>query len=167
MTEQKPKPIRKMPAGNSYLKDVSELFPQKFYAVVGDVNTTLEDVLAPGYFGNHAERFKVGGEWGFPRVQLDWEDGSRTLELTVIGVGLQTAKVVVRQNYDFTEAVQALTESENGNAADGEPYKVQWMGAGKKHCIIRVSDKSIVKEGFATKADALAGLGSLIKSIAA
>lgn len=167
MDQKTDKPTRKLPAGNSYLKDVSELFPQKFYGVLADCNTTLEDILAPGYFGNHAQRFKVGGEWGFPQIHLDFEDGSRSLELTVLGTGLQTAKVVVRHDHNFAEAAAALAESENTNTADGEAFKVEYKGAGKKHCIIRQKDKAIVKEGFATKADALTELASYSKTLAA
>lgn len=158
---------RKLPAGNSYLKDVSELFPQSFYGVIADINTTLDDILSPGYFGNHAQRFKVGGEWGFPKIQLDWEDGSRSLELTVLGTSLQTSKVVVRHDHNFAEAAAALSESENSGAAEGEDFKVEYKGPGKKHCIIRAKDKAIVKEGFATKADALAELGTYVKTLAA
>lgn len=167
MDTKNEKPSRKLPAGNSYLKDVSELFPQKFYGVLADTNTTLEDILAPGYFGNHAQRFKVGGEWGFPQIQLDWEDGSRSVELTVLGTGLQTAKVVVRHDHNFAKEAADLADSENAGTAEGEPYKVEYKGAGKKHCIIRNKDKAIVKEGFATKAEALAELASYTKTLAA
>ena len=165
--DQKSTKVPKLPAGNSYLKDVSELFPQKFYGVIADLNTTVEDVLAPGYFGNHAQRFKVGGEWGFPQIHLDWEDGSRSLELTVLGTGLQTSKVVVRHEHNFAEAAAALAEEETTGGATGEAFKVEWKGSGKKHCIIRMKDKAIVKEGFATKAEALAELGQYSKTLAA
>lgn len=167
MDKNKEKTTRKLAAGNSFLKDVSELFPQKFYGVISDINTTVEDVLDPIFFGNHADRFKCGGEDGFPRIQLDWEDGSRSLELTVLGTGNQSAKVVVRHNHDFTADVAALADSENNNSAEGEAFKVEWKGAGKKHCIIRTADKAIVREGFATKADALKELGSFVKAVAA
>lgn len=165
MTEEVKKSGRKLPAGNGYLEE-SEYRPQCFYSVIKDLNTTTEDILAPGYFGNHAGRFKVGGSDGFPRIIVDWEDGSKSVELIVLGVpGAQTVKCAVLHEHDLAVAAEDLATAE---AADTDgAYKVEWKGAGKKHCIVRVKDKEIVKEGFATKADALAGLASFNKSIAA
>jgi hypothetical protein len=156
---------RKLPAGNGYLEE-AEYRPQRFYSVINDVNTTVEDLLEPGFFGNHASKFKVGGADGFPEITVDWEDGSKSVELKVLGVpGAQTVKVALKHIHDFSDATAELADAEAADTA-GE-FKVEWKGAGKKHCIVRVKDKAIVKDGFSTKADALAGLAQFSKSIAA
>lgn len=166
MTEQEVKKSgRKMPAGNGYLEE-AEYRPQRFYAVIKDVNTTVEDVLEPGYFGNHANKFKVGGNDGFPEITLDWEDGSKSLELKVLGVpGAQTAKVAVKHFHDFSAATEELAKAEAADVAGD--YAVEWKGPGKKHCIVRVKDKVIIKDGFATKADALTALSQYAMTVAA
>ncbi len=165
MTEEVKRSGRKLPAGNGYLEE-SEYRPQRFYSVIKDLNTTIEDLLEPGYFGNHASKFKVGGADGFPEITLDWEDGSKSVELKVLGVpGAQTVKCAVKHVHDFADAAADLAAAESIDT-DGD-YKVEWKGAGKRHCITRVKDKAIVKEGFATKADALAGLAAFTKSVAA
>ncbi len=165
MTEEIKKSNRKLPAGNGYLEE-AEYRPQRFYCVLKDVNTTVEDLLQPGFFGNHASKFKVGGADGFPEITVDWEDGSKSVELKVLGVpGAQTVKTAVKHVHDFTKAAEELADAEAADTA-GE-FKVEWKGAGKKHCIVRTKDKEIVKDGFSTKADALAGLAQHVKSIAA
>lgn len=164
MTEVK-KSGRKLPAGNGYLEE-SEYRPQRFYSVIKDLGTTIEDLLEPGYFGNHASKFKVGGVDGFPEITVDWEDGSKSVELKVLGVpGAQTVKTVVKHVHDFTAGIEDLAVAEASDTA-GE-YKVEYKGAGKKHCIVRSKDKEIVKDGFATKADALTGLTQYVKAVAA
>ncbi len=166
MSEQEIKKSgRKLPAGNGYLEE-SEYRPQRFYSVIKDLNTTVDDLLEPGYFGNHATKFKVGGADGFPEITVDWEDGSKSVELKVLGVpGSQTVKVALKHVHDFSAAASDLANAEASDT-DGE-FKVEWKGAGKKHCIVRTKDKAIVKDGFATKADALAGLALYNKAIAA
>lgn len=162
MTKETKKVNRKLPAGVNYLRDISNEAYQIFYGIVKDTNTTIEDVLKPGYFGNHAARFLVGGNNGFPLIQLDWEDGTKSVELKVLAIGNQTAKCFLKENYDFTkEAAKLESEVESG---EGEAYMVAYKGPTKKFCIIRTCDKEIIKEGF-LKEDAYTELKEYSKTI--
>lgn len=163
MTEQK-KPSRKLPVGYASLQE-AEAGYQKFYAVVQDLNTTIEDLQDPAYWAHHAQRFQVGGGKGFPEITMDWEDGSKSVHLKVLAAGPLWAKVVVLNEYDLTETAKTLGD-EPGLDAD-QPYFIQYKGPTKKFCVIRTKDQAILKEGFALKSDAQKELESYSKGLAA
>jgi hypothetical protein len=152
---------------------INNIFPevhglQTFVATIPS-GFELKDILEPGYWANVYKKLVAHKT----HIMANWEDGTRLVELRVIGVGLNYAKVRVMQDYDFAApaAVAAppaeVKVSESPAAAvtglRDRDFEVSWKGPAHKHSVIRITDKSYVKDGFDTKAEADEWLVKYIK----
>lgn len=104
--------------------------------------TKLEDVLKPEYWVHVAKQFHVSD-----RIEVIPEDHSFYAELYVASVSSAGLKVVKFVHHDFD--IEALFSEPE----DVSMYVV-WRGATAKHCVLRKSDKHVLKEGFNSKAEA-------------
>ncbi len=160
------------------MSPINNIFPeghgiQSFVATIPHV-VKLEDILKPEYWANVAKKLHAHRT----HIKANWEDGSRLVELRVVGVELNGAKVRVLQDYDFTKPVAAaepvvaptpqtdaalskpvsspFAEAKAPAAASTETaadFTVEWKGPSHKHSIIRKSDKQYVKDLFESKAE--------------
>jgi hypothetical protein len=103
---------------------------------------TLNQVLDPAYWAHVSRQHRVGD-----KIEARWEDGSAYAELLVVSCGKDYTKVHVLAFHDLTD-----------KSKDDAKFAIQWKGAEKKHCIVRISDSSVIHEGVQTKAEAAAWL---------
>ena len=116
---------------------------------------TVDDALKPEFWANVARQVKQ-----FDRIALLPEDGGFYAELIVLGSGTGWAKV------------KLLFEIELGDECAEEEQEastvfVKWRGPGAKFSAIRKSDNTVLKDGFADKADAEAFARNYQRTIAA
>lgn len=112
------------------------------YQCIAEESHTPEDAQAPEYWAHVAAARKLRVNDVF---EVRNETGSWMLDLIVVEAGLRFAKVKVLRTVDIEEPAPASLAS----------VEVQFKGPVKKHCIVRLSDREIVKEGIASKADAV------------
>lgn len=81
------------------------------------------------------------------RITVDWEDGSRWLELRVYDAGPNWAKVHAIAGQDLEPRL--AREVSIGN------LKVGWGGLSSKYRVIRTGDNAVLKDGMVTMAEAV------------
>lgn len=112
------------------------------YQCIADEAHTPQDAQSPGYWAHVATSRKLRANDVF---EVRCEDGSWIIDLIVIEAGQRSAKVKVLRTVDVEQP---------GTEQSLATVKVEFKGPVKKHCIIRLSDHTIIKEGIASKVDA-------------
>lgn len=115
---------------------------------------SFEDMQKPDYWSHVAAQLRPCA-----RIEVICEDMSWFGELLVIDADRLWAKVAPLR---FVELASKEVPAEI--AASG--YEVAYKGQEKKHVVIRQSDKAIVQEGIAKKADAEAWIKEHVKALA-
>lgn len=121
------------------------------WVVNAEEGTTVQDVLNPGYWAHIAARLQI-----YDHVEVRLETGEWVLELIVLDVGRNYARLYVKQKYDFAE----VDVSAPSNALT---HRVDWKGPQRKHVVVRLSDSAILQEGFSNKSEAIAWMENHIK----
>lgn len=113
------------------------------WAANPDNGTTKEDLMKPAYWAHIAPKLRPGD-----LIQVRAEDGSYFAILIVKDRGRTWAKVedVLFKDMTAHEFPEMATQ-------DGE-FSVKWAGPTAKFRVTRTSDKAVMKDGFANKADA-------------
>lgn len=93
----------------------------------------------------------------FDRIEVLPEDGSYFAELLVRSAGRQFAVLAELRKVDL-----APVKMDNDAR-----FQVTYQGAHSKHVVIRIRDRSVLKDGFDTAEDAHAWLATNVKSLAA
>lgn len=114
------------------------------YQCVADEAHTAEDAQSPGYWAHVAAARKLRVNDVF---EVRCETGEWMLDLIVIEAGTRFARVKVLRTVDVDQPSEADTTLST--------VKVEFKGPVKKHCIIRLSDREIIKEGISAKSDAI------------
>lgn len=112
------------------------------YQCIAEEAHTVEDAQRPDYWAHVAASRKLRVNDVF---EVRNETGAWALDLVVVEAGLRFAKVKVLRTVDIDTPATATLAS----------VEVQFKGPVKKHCIIRIADREIIKEGIASKADAI------------
>jgi hypothetical protein len=143
---------------------IINIFPEasKLQTLVAEIphGTKLEDILDPGYWANVSKKLVAHKT----HIKANWEDGTRLVELRVVGVGLNSAKVRVLQDYDFTAPVSTVVSAPD-TTLSAQPvagvlrerdYEVAYKGSIHKWSVIRLTgaDKAYVKDQFDSKDEA-------------
>jgi hypothetical protein len=121
------------------------------WVVNAEEGTTVQDVLDTGYWAHMAAQFQV-----YDHIEVRLETGDWILDLLVLDVGRNYARVFLKARHDFAE-VEADTPQ---NAIT---HKVEWKGPQRKHVVIRLSDSAALQEGFSSKAEAIGWMENHIK----
>ena len=121
------------------------------WVVNAEEGTTVKDVLETGYWAHIAAQLQI-----YDHIEVRLETGEWVLELIVLDVGRNYARVYLTQRYDFAE-VRMDTPT---NAIT---HKVEWKGPQRKHVVVRLSDSAALQEGFSSKAEAAAWMENHIK----
>jgi hypothetical protein len=95
------------------------------------------------------------------RIEAESEDGSYVADLIVLDAGTNYAKVTILREYKL-DVVEPQSQSSMPVG-----HKVEWSGRHTKFRVVRESDSKVIKDGFATKADAFGWLASYGKALAA
>ena len=121
------------------------------WVVNAEEGTTIQDVLDTGYWAHMASQLQL-----YDHIEVRLETGEWILELIVLDIGRNYARVYVAQKHDFAEV--------DLKAPSGAiTHKVEWKGPQRKYVVIRISDSAPLQEGFTSKPEALAWMENHIK----
>jgi hypothetical protein len=132
-------------------------FARTQWQVIAEHGTTLEDIKKPEYWAHVAKQLKITDE-----ITVICEDMTFKVNLDVLDKSNTWAKVFVTDYIDYTEAT-----GETMPEAPQKEFKVKWGGPHVKYQVIRAEDSEVVKEYFATEADAYNYLRDYSKVMAA
>ena len=142
-------PIHMLPAENS----------RNIWRVFVANGTTPQDIVQPQFWAHLASRLQAGD-----RIEVEPEDSTWLAELRVIDSGPQYAKVQIRKpDADGVSRFEALGSSDTG-LPSGYSFS---HNASSKWRVVRDSDQKVLKDGLATKADAVTWLMGFAKVLAA
>lgn len=99
--------------------------------------TDPKDILTPIYWSHHARIFHT-----FDVIECVWADGSREVLLRVLFANSVEAHV---------SPMGAVVKHGRDSVNSNDPYEVAWAGPSAKWRVTRRTDKSVIKDGFATK----------------
>ena len=116
-------------------------FVRNVFGVTAPAGSKFEDVLKTDFWTHVAARFHPTD-----RIEVMADDGSWFAELIVISCARNWAKVSTLR---FVE----LSESTPDEAPAGE-FEVKWRGQANGHCVVRLSDKEVIKSNFPTAKEA-------------
>lgn len=124
-----------------------------------EAGTSLDEMLAPGYWANVAKQMKAG-----QIIQIWPAGGAWWAEMLVRNVQPFAAKVHVLRSVVFdVGAPKAEPEETSEPKSD---YKIQWRGPQHKFAVFRVADNTLLQEGFENKDLAGAWLDTHVKALA-
>lgn len=104
--------------------------------------TTLEEVLAPTYWANHAYRLKPGAV-----IEILSEDFTLDCELRVLEIGPTFAKVRVLRNY-----TEKAVPKKSAPAEVADEVKVDYANKTDRWRVVHNGE--VIKSGFGTEAEA-------------
>lgn len=116
-------------------------FVRNIFSAIPEHGTPFEDILKPAYWSHVAAKFHPTD-----RIEVLAEDGSWFAELIVISAARNWASVSVLRFVELAEVVTPKPQADQ--------FAVQWKGQKLLHCVIRQSDKVIIKDSFSTAAEA-------------
>jgi hypothetical protein len=117
---------------------------------------TKDDLLRSDFWAHLANMLRPRD-----RIEAESEDGSYVADLLVLDAGTNYAKITVLREYKL-DAVEPQSQSTTPAG-----HIVQWSGRHTKFRVVREVDHKVIKDGFATKADAYGWLASYGKALAA
>lgn len=123
------------------------------WTVTVEAGTSIEDVLNPAFFANIAVKMHQ-----YDRIRVRIDTGEWYAELLVLDCARTWAKT-------FKLSYFELVKPGADDPAIDDQYFVKHNGPHYKFCVIRKTDKEIMKEGFATKQEAHAWLAAHILSM--
>jgi hypothetical protein len=112
------------------------------WVVNAEEGTTVQDVLEPGYWAHCSATMQV-----YDRIDVRLETGEWLLELIVLDVGRNYARVFLAKKHDFVETDLAVPVS-------AIKHKIEFKGPQRKWAVIRIADSAVIQEGFSEKAAA-------------
>jgi hypothetical protein len=115
--------------------------------------TTIEQLLEPAFWANVARHLQRS-----TTVEVHWDDASQFAELYVLDAGRNWASVDVLRHKKELKRPQLRSE---------EQFEVHFNGPVDKFRIVRISDRSVIKAGFATEVSALQFLADYKRKLAA
>lgn len=130
-------------------------FVRAIHFATPDEGTTPEDVLKPEYWAHVASQLRPGS-----RIEVVPEDGAWFGEYYVAASSRNWAKVVPLRVVELASKIETPI-------LEGAKHAITWGGQLQKYRIVRLSDKTVIKQGFATKAEAEKGLADYELALAA
>ena len=115
--------------------------------------TTIEDLKEPGFWSLMASQFKP-----YDHIEVRAEDGTWVAELLVMGCDRTWARVFVKNTWTLTSADVAMSQA--------VLHEVFWRGPQHKWSVKRLTDQTCVKDGCATKDEAVQWLKEYEKAVA-
>ena len=121
------------------------------WVINAEDGTKIQDVLDPAYWAHVAPQFQI-----YDHIEVRLETGEWMLELIVLDVGRNYARVYVAQKHEFAEV-------ELERPLNSISHKVEWKGPHRKHVVIRIADSAAIQEGFSSKAEAVTWMENHIR----
>ena len=120
-------------------------YTRNIFAMTPAPNTEVEHLMKPEYWSHVARQLNPTD-----RVEVIAEDNSWFAEVLVMSTGPNWARVKLLRYTPLAE------KSAKADAPVTNPqFDVNYGGVSAKHRVVRLSDKSVIKDGFATKAEAV------------
>ena len=114
---------------------------------------TVEQLLDPGFWANVARHLQARST-----IEVHWDDASQFAELYVVDSGRNWASVAVLRHHKIRRPqLKQLAEH----------YEVAFNGPVDRFRILRLSDREVIKAGFATEAQAHLFLADYKRKLAA
>lgn len=131
-------------------------FARQHFEVIPEAGTPFEEVLTPDFWTHIAAKLKPADI-----IDVLAEDMTYEARLRVLAADRLWARVAVVYKTDFAEqtvgkGVEVPAETE-----------VTWAGPHAKYRVVRVADKSTLRDGFATKPEAIRWAQDHAKAMAA
>lgn len=123
------------------------------WVVNAEVGTQIEEVLDPGYFALMCGAFQP-----MDRIEIRAESGDWLAELVVLQVERTWCRTHLLHFYKLAGAVGDLPQA-------APRHKIEHKGTMKKWTVIRIADGATIQDGFATKEQANAWLGTYERTI--
>lgn len=124
-----------------------------YWAAALAAEHSLDDALKPEFWSHVARVFKPGD-----LVRIIPEKGDFYANVIVLATGRAFAKVKLVDYVPLLPGAEGYEEQDVAEAEAGEPdlldLEVAYKGPHLKHCVIRKSDKTILKDGISAKVDA-------------
>lgn len=158
MSEEQGKAIRQLDAGRMEQREQRMVD----YFVVVEEGTTRKEMKNPAFWAHVAHKLKP-----YFKINIACDDGTFYAEGLVLQVDRTWAIVHILEWHDLTTKDVAQSQAaaaEMGDSADG--FEIKHRGEHRKWTVIRKSDREAVKEGLATKAEALIWLAEHLKAAA-
>jgi hypothetical protein len=128
---------------------------RNIWALTVPVDTTIKDLLDPGYWAHLARQLQPGD-----RIEVEPDNGAYFAELRVLDAGNQYAKVMVLREVKLDVVEPSASVSVPG-------HTVEWSGRHTKWRVVRDADRKTLKDGLPTKADGYGWLANYSKALAA
>jgi hypothetical protein len=126
------------------------------WVVNAAAGTTINDVLQPAYWAHCSQEFTV-----YDRIDVRVETGEWALDLIVMDVGRNYARMFVAHRYTFAEVdVPEIP-------ADPIAHKVEFKGPHLKWVVIRLADGAQVQDRLKTEKEAVEWMQNHMKITAA
>jgi hypothetical protein len=122
------------------------------WVVNAEEGTTINDVLDTGYWAHMASQLQQ-----YDHIEVRLETGEWILDLIVLDVGRNYARVYVAHKHDFSDVD---LKAPSGSIT----HKVEWKGPQRKFVVIRLADSAALQEGFASKPEAATWMENHIKA---
>lgn len=138
-------PEVKAPAANVSHFKLAE-HHRAIYYLIAPLGVTYEDILRPEFWAHVASR--INGP--MDHIEVLAEDYTFHVVLMVMDKGTNWVKVVPISD------VRDLSQAAPDEVTDGEesPYEVKFGGPKDRYRVLRKSDNSVIKSGFANKTEA-------------
>lgn len=131
-------------------------FARNQWRVAAEYGTTLDDIKKPEYWAHVAKNLKPGDE-----ISVLADDMTFKVNLDVLDASRTGAKVFVVDYIDYT-----INDNPVDFTTDQDPeYEIKYAGPHLQHQVIRLSDRSVIKENLALRGDAEAWLKEHLKTI--
>jgi len=117
------------------------------FRVTVPVTVSYQETLDPTFWGHVASKLTVGDKIEIVPEDFSWY-----------------AEVIVRACSRVHAAVGAITfkefhsKKENKPASADPDFSIDWKGPQRKYAVIRLADKEVIKDGFASREDGAAWL---------
>lgn len=126
------------------------------HVAYADEGTKIEDILKPEYWAHHAARLTALDE-----ITVHEESGAWRAVVMVRDKGNVWAKVVLLSKNEFN------APAEGRSVKVGDDLLVDWRGPRVKWSVLRTSDNQRIKDGMATRDEALLWARDHVKALAA
>jgi hypothetical protein len=132
-------------------------YVRSVFAVTLPYGTPFDDIKNPAFWAHTAAKLHPTD-----RIEVVDEEGTYFAEVMVISCARNWAKVSILRFHELSESIPNAKDDASADIQDklGE-YTVDWTQNTRAR-VIRKSDREVIKENFASKADATKWLASYV-----
>lgn len=131
-------------------------YTRTLWTVTVEPGITRETIESSAFWNHVARKLKP-----YDRIEVQCDDGTFFGEYLVLSTGRAWAKVHCLQFHKLTNSDVSETQA----ALNDQDYEVAWKGPHKKFCVVRVSDKEILKDEIPNKDDAYKWMNQHAKTV--